>query len=233
MYYYGRRRKDKPTTPFSYAFLVIVILSILFMVTLLVVTNMNSKNKAQMIRESRESIHVEEKGGRIVINETLLRSDYAAWYRQKKQADSYMTALMVAISIMVLSCIGCSIGESLYLERHGYSGDLDRRRIGTYIWMVFMLVFIIVTWKFLLFSNETKPDEAVLWVREYTVTDKESVKKRKQERKYYVYTVEGGKLQVDKTDYEKVAGSGTYYFGMQDGKVFNIYLKEEYCKDES
>ena len=233
MYYYDRSKKNRPTTPFDYAILCILILSILFVISFLIWSVVNVKNRTDLIQETRESIEIEEKDGKIVLNDALLRSDYAAWYSVKQQGNTYMTLLMIFIFVLILSTVGCSIGSSLYLKKRGIESNMDRRRISTLAAMVICLTIILIASKMILSMDYPKPEEAVLFVQEYKITNKETVKKRKAQRNYYLYTDNGRKLKVDKTDYEKVTKSGTYYFGVQTSTIFNVYPKEEYCRDES
>lgn len=233
MYFYGRRRRETPTTPYSYVMLVILILSIIFTAFFLIFMNATSNNKAKQIKEQRESIEIQVEGGKTVLDDALLRSDYEVWYRSKEKANTKMRVLLAVVSVMILSTVVCSVGSAMYLEKRGNSGGLDKSRVFSLAMMVVLLVFIdIVAIKFLQ-VDETKPEEAVLVTREYQITSKDSVKRGKSARKYYLYTKEGGELVVDKADYDLVKESETYYFGMQDNKVFNIYPKDEYCQKGS
>ncbi len=200
-----------------------------------------NSNRERDTQTARQEISIIEEGGKIVLTDELLRSDYSVFARTTEISTNIFFALLVGMAALFLFGIGTSVFSLIKSLRAGESGtNLIIRIAGLVVISIILIFGAFILGSGLLSTGSmraTEKDKATfkLSICEVTSKDTEKVTKHSGKRRstvtyYYIYLKNGTRLSVDSFVYNQVDAMGTYYLAQNDqDKIFSLYPSWEYC----
>ncbi len=226
------------------AFLIIFVI-VFLAIAGLILYGMNKQSKSgTRLEDGRSQIILEERDGKTVLNDDLLRCDYKVYVENQKTGINILLIIIGAVGVCLVAIF---ISNLVNVIRKTTSGE--GAGITGIISLVVSAAFLIGGGLFLykgagsLMDEKDKkdPETEELHVSTVQVTRKDMKVKKSGTKKhktshteYYVYLADGTSMNVASHVYDEVTGSGIYFVGKDDaGAVFGMYPEAEYCKEEN